>query len=233
MLDVEFYKWKKYLEHNSRQLWQEHLIINSRYNIGDSNYMERLFCCFPNRPEPLVTQIVTCYMDFGTPQENSKRCITCALHMLLSFHCPLREMSLLLLGGSLLFADKTVRSYAAELWIEGITAGRIDSQRLGEILARILCMDIAPLKRFTTQIYESMYKRSAFHNQRLEDLLATLLGRLPEKPVTGLKQLLELYLELLNINRSKVTDKDFLQRLQAWTKNSNLKKVATSIIQVS
>lgn len=142
-------------------------------------------------------------------------------------------MSLLLLGGSLLFADKTVRSYAAELWIEGITAGRIDSQRLGEILARILCMDIAPLKRFTTQIYESMYKRSAFHNQRLEDLLATLLGRLPEKPVTGLKQLLELYLELLNINRSKVTDKDFLQRLQAWTKNSNLKKVATSIIQVS
>jgi len=233
LLDVEFYKWKKYLEHNSRQLWQEYLIINSRYNIGDSNYMERLFCCFPNRPEPLVTQIVTCYMDFGTPQENSKRCITCALHMLLSFHCPLREMSLLLLGGSLLFADKTVRSYAAELWIEGITAGRIDNQRLGEILARILCMDIAPLKRFTTQIYESMYKRSAFHNQRLEDLLATLLGRLPEKPVTGLKQLLELYLELLNINRSKVTDKDFLQRLQAWTKNSNLKKVATSIIQVS
>jgi hypothetical protein len=233
LLDVEFYKWKKYLEHNSHQLWQEHLIINSRYNIGDSNYMERLFCCFPNRPEPLVTQIVTCYMDFGTPQEDSKRCITCALHMLLSFHCPLREMSLLLLGGSLLFADKTVRSYAAELWIEGITAGRIDNQRLGEILARILCMDIAPLKRFTTQIYESMYKRSAFHNQRLEDLLATLLGRLPEKPVTGLKQLLELYLELLNINRSKVTDKDFLQRLQAWTKNSNLKKVATSIIQVS
>ena len=41
--------------------------------------------------------------------------------MLLSFHCPLREMSLLLLGGGLLFVDKTVRSYAAELWAVSYT----------------------------------------------------------------------------------------------------------------
>ena len=101
--------------------------------------MEPLLCCFPNRPEPLIAQIITCYMSFGTPQEDSKRSIAHALRMLLSFHCPLREMSLLLLGGSLLFADKTVRSYAAELWVEGLTAGRINNRRVGEILAR-LCL---------------------------------------------------------------------------------------------
>jgi hypothetical protein len=52
---------------------------------------------------------------------------------------------------------------------------------------------------------------------------------LPDKPVTGLKQLLELYLELLTINHSKVTDKQLLQRLQEWGTNSNLKKVTTSL----
>ena len=44
-----------------------------------------------------------------------------------------------------------------------------------------------------------------------------------------LKQLLELYLELLTINHSKVTDEQILQRLQEWGTNSNLKKVTTSL----
>ena len=229
LLQLEFYKWHEYAERNSHQLWQEHLIINSNYNLGDSQYMEPLLCCFPNRPEPLIAQIITCYMSFGTPQEDSKRSIAHALRMLLSFHCPLREMSLLLLGGSLLFADKTVRSYAAELWVEGLTAGRINNRRVGEILARLVCMELAPLKRFTTQVYESMYKRSTFHNRQLEELLTALICGLPDKPVTGLKQLLELHLELLTNNHSKVTDEQLRQRLQEWTTSSNLKKVITTL----
>ena len=228
-LQLEFYKWHEYAERNSHQLWQEHLIINSKYNMDDSRYMEPLLCCFPNRPEPLIAQIITCYMSFGTPQEDSKRSIAHALRMLLSFHCPLREMSLLLLGGSLLFADKTVRSYAAELWVEGLTAGRINNRRVGEILARLVCMELAPLKRFTTQVYESMYKRSNFHNRQLEELLTVFICGLPDKPVTGLKQLLELHLELLSNNHSKVTDEQLRQRLQEWTASSNLKKVITTL----
>lgn len=228
-LQLEFYKWHEYAERNSHQLWQEHLIINSKYNMDDSRYMEPLLCCFPNRPEPLIAQIITCYMSFGTPQEDSKRSIAHALRMLLSFHCPLREMSLLLLGGSLLFADKTVRSYAAELWVEGLTAGRINNRRVGEILARLVCMELAPLKRFTTQVYESMYKRSNFHNRQLEELLTVFICGLPDKPVTGLKQLLELHLELLTNNHSKVTDEQLRQHLQEWTASSNLKKVTTSL----
>ena len=229
LLQLEFYKWHEYAKRNSHQLWQEHLIINSKYNMDDSRYMEPLLCCFPNRPEPLIAQIITCYMSFGTPQEDSKRSIAHALRMLLSFHCPLREMSLLLLGGSLLFADKTVRSYAAELWVEGLTAGRINNRRVGEILARLVCMELAPLKRFTTQVYESMYKRSNFHNRQLEELLTVFICGLPDKPVTGLKQLLELHLELLTNNHSKVTDEQLRQRLQEWTASSNLKKVITSL----
>lgn len=232
LLDLDFQKWKVYLEQNSHQLWQEHLIINSRYVMDDSTYMERLFCCFPNRPEPLVAQIICCYMNFDTPQEDNKRTIACALRMLLSFHCPLREMSLLLLAGSLLFVDKTVRSYAAELWVEGIRAGRINNHRLGEILARIITMNIAPLKRFTTEVYESMYKRSTFHNRQLEELLTVMISGLPDVPVTGQKQLLELYLELLHVNGSQVTDETVRQRLEVWKKNSNLKKVTTALSNI-
>lgn len=229
LFDLDFQKWKVYLEQNSHQLWQEHLIINSRYVMDDSTYMERLFCCFPNRPEPLVAQIICCYLNFDTPQEDNKRTIACALRMLLSFHCPLREMSLLLLAGSLLFVDKTARSYAAELWVEGIRAGRINNRRLGEIFARIIPMNIAPLKRFTTEVYESMYKRSSFHNRKLEELLTVMIVGLPDTPVTGQKQLLELYLELLHVNGSRITDETVCQRLEVWKKNGNLKKVTTAL----
>ena len=229
LLQLDFYKWHEYAEHNSHQLWQEHLIINSRYNIGDSDYMERLFSFFPNQPEPLVAQIINCYMDFGSPQEESKRSVANALRMLLSFHCPLREMSLLLLGGGLLFTDKTVRSYAAELWVEGIANNRIDNHRLGEIVARIINMGIVPLKRFTTEVYESIYKRSTFHNQQLEELLTVLIGGLPDNPVTGQKQLLELYAEVLRMNGHCVTDEKVRKRLEMWKKNTNLKKVVTAL----
>lgn len=229
VFDLDFQKWKEYLEQNSHQLWQEHLIVDSKYNMDDSFNMERLFCCFPNRPEPLVAQIICCYMNFDTPQEDNKRTLACSLRMLLSFHCPLREMSLLLLAGSLLFVDKTVRSYAAELWVEGIRVGRINNRRLGEILARIIPMNIAPLKRFTTEVYESMYKRSTFHNRQLEELLTVMISGLPDIPVTGQKQLLELYLELLHINGSRITDETVRQRLEVWKKNSNLKKVVTAL----
>lgn len=229
LLQLDFHKWHKYIEQNSHQLWQEHLIINSKYNMDDSRYMESLMCCYPNRPEPLIAQIISCYMAFGAPQEDSKRTLACALRMLLSFHCPLKEVSLLLLSGSLLFVDKTVRSYAAELWVEGLSTKRINNHRIGEILAQLIGMELAPLKRFTTQVYESMYKRSTFHNRQLEKLLTVFICGLPDKPVTGLKQLLELYLELLTINRSKVTNEQLLQRLQEWATNSNLKKVTTSL----
>ena len=108
-------------------------------------------------------------------------------------------------------------------------AGKRFRREVGEILARLINMELAPLKRFTTQVYESMYKRSAFHNRQLEELLTVFISGLPDKPVTGLKQLLELYLELLTINRSKVTNEQLLQRLQEWATNSNLKKVTTSL----
>ena len=142
-------------------------------------------------------------------------------------------MSLLLLAGSLLFGDKTVRSYAAELWVEGITTKRIDNRRIGEILARLICMNLAPIKRFTTQVYESMYKRSDFHNRQLEELIEVFICGLPDNPVTGQKQLLELYMELLRTNGSRITNERIRERLEVWRSNVNLKKLVASLSEIA
>ena len=184
---------------------------------------------FPQPPGTIDSPNYHLLHDFrhsaGRQQTHPRLCLAHAV----VFPLPAQRDEFAPTSGSLLFVETTVRSYAAELWVEGISTGRINNHRVGEILARLIQMELAPLKRFTTQVYESMYKRSTFHNQQLEALLTEFIGGLPDKPVTGLKQLLELYLELLTINHSKVTDEQILQRLQEWGTNSNLKKVTTSL----
>lgn len=118
----------------------------------------------------------------STGRQQTYPCL-CLAHVVV-FPLPAQRNESTLLSGSLLFVDKTVRSYAAELWVEGLSTGRINNHRVGEILARLINMELAPLKRFTTQVYESMYKRSAFHNRQLEELLTVFISGLPDKPVT-------------------------------------------------
>ena len=91
-------------------------------------------------------------------------------------------------------------------------------------------MELAPFKNASPhKCTKACTNEALFHNRQLEELLTVFISGLPDKPVTGLKQLLELYLELLTINRSKVTNEQLLQRLQEWATNSNLKKVTTSL----
>ena len=65
--------------------------------------------------------------------------------------------------------------------------------------------------------------------QQLEELLTVLIGGLPDNPVTGQKQLLELYAEVLRMNGHCVTDDKVRERLGMWKKNANLKKVVTAL----
>ena len=50
--------------------------------------MEPLLCCYPNRPEPLIAQIISHYMAFGSPQEDSKRTLACAFAHVVVFPLP-------------------------------------------------------------------------------------------------------------------------------------------------
>lgn len=48
----------------------------------------------------------------------------------------------------------------------------------------------------------------------MEELIDVLICGLPDNPVTGQKQLLELYLELLRMNSSRVTNERIRERLE-------------------
>ena len=139
------------------------------------------------------------------------------------------EVSYLLEATCMLAADKTSRSYAAEIWIERVGQDRIDSGRIGSILGSHQHTGWGPLKRLTDLIQQQMINVSPLHNRELEKLIVAMLTGLPEKPVKDLKKLLEIYAELLSINHSKAEDEHVLHLLDVWKGIPNLKKVVANI----
>ena len=71
------------------------------------------------------------------------------------------EVSYLLEATCMLVADKTSRSYAAEIWIERVGQGSIDSGRIGSILGSHQHTGWGPLKRLTDLIQQQMIKRQS------------------------------------------------------------------------
>ena len=129
-----------------------------------------------------------------------------------------------MLGG-----DKTVRTFAAQIWIEGVKAGSINSELIGEILGKHQRVAFAPMKRLTDLLLDTLFRVSPDHNQALESLLAGLLIQLPGKPVTGLKKLLEIYLEVVSVNQSSINNPKLLDRLNGWSTFSALKKIVEAL----
>ena len=67
----------------------------------------------------------------------------------------------------------------------------------------------------------------------MEELIDVLICGLPDNPVTGQKQLLELYLEPLRMNSSRVTNERIQERLEVWRSNSNLKEPVASLSEIA
>lgn len=184
----------------------------------------------PNTPEPVLAGCIRTAMY--NPRLNEVREIMITQATMESLH-QLRhtwhEISYLTEATCMLVADKTSRSYAAEIWIDRVSKGCIDSRRIGEILGSHQRTGWGPMKRLTDLIQQQMINVSPLHNRELETLLTSLLAQLPEKPVKELKKLLEIYAELLSINGSKVDDEHVLELLDTWKQTTSLKKVLASI----
>ena len=67
----------------------------------------------------------------------------------------------------------------------------------------------------------------------MEELIDVLICGLPDNPVTGQKQLLELYLEPLRMNSSRVTNERIQERLEVWRSNVNLKEPVASLSEIA
>lgn len=99
------------------------------------NDLPRLAWLTPNMPEPLLVWCIR--SAIYDPMLNEVREIGItkatieALHQLRhTWH----EASYILEASCMLVADKTSRSYAAEIWIDRVSKGCIDSKRIGKIL---------------------------------------------------------------------------------------------------
>ena len=126
-------------------------------------------------------------------------------------------------------SDKTVRAYAAELWINGVTQNTINSQQIGDIIGRHQAIELTPFKRFTDLLQTNLFQVSKPHNQALQNLLNACLARLSDKPANGLKKLLEIYTEVLAANKPAVIPAEVLGKLNVWGKVEALGKTVGKV----
>lgn len=196
-------------------------------NIND---IQRLIYTIPNHPDVFLALIMQSAMSHsGTDEVQEKETVLKTIETLYSLPVPLGKMGYLFIATCMLNANKTSRTFAAELWIDRVSKGSIDSRQIGHILGMHQRFEWAPMNRLTTLILNSMMRISQLHNRELEILLSECISLMPEKPVKELKKLLEIYYEILNLNQSFIKDHKINSLLNVWKQNANLKKIAVAL----
>jgi hypothetical protein len=187
----------------------------------------------PLQPDILIAHIINKgfrYTDFWS--ENDKKLITYTLETLLTLDYRQGTMSNLFIASCMISSDKTIRTYAAELWIKGVNETRIDSEAIGTIIGKHEQIELAPLKRFTDLVISNMFQISKKHNRALESLLACCIEQMSDIPISGCKKLLEIYAEVLSVNKSTIINEPVITRLNTWESTETLKRVIQKIKNV-
>jgi len=200
--------------------------LKFEYISAEHNDIKRLLYLMPQQPDLLLAHIISKgfhYVDFMG--ENDKKLVIYTLETLLTLNYRYGTMSNLFLATCMISSDKTVRTYAAELWIKGVTDGQLDSDAIGRIIGKHERIELAPLKRFTDLVISNMFQISKKHNSALEMLLTSCIGQMSDTPINGCKKLLEIYAEVLAVNKSKITSEDIIARLNIWEPTESVKKV--------
>lgn len=220
-------------------------IYNSKDNGGKTLYSEfaysiyrsrglwpgdvtRLICSAPYNHDVYIAHVLWGIKSFSTLDSMLRFGLISSLDCLLQLRLPLSPADYLLLALSFFAPDKTVKDYAASVWSENILTGILDTSVLGAEMAKVAFSGWLPLKRFTGLIETNMINISTTHNKALEELIVSFLAGLDTKPLTNLKKMLEIYSELLSLNRSKAAT-DRIPQLNTWEKENNLKKVIKQI----
>ena len=205
------------------------------YITAEHNDIKRLLSINPADRELLLAHIVNkCLKDPDFSGENDKRLIIYTLETLLAFAAPHRDIAHLLIATCMISNDKTVRTYAAELWIQGVTLNTINSKTIGKIIGTHERIELAPLKRFTDLVLASMYQISAKHNEQLAEMLSACILNMDE-PINNTKRLLDVYAEVLAVNKkSEKPDYELVAKLTDWRKLTEaLNKSILKIYQLS
>jgi len=108
----------------------------------------------------------------------------------------------------------------------------VNSELLGEIIGKHEAIEFAPLKRLTDLLVSNMFRISDLHNEALEAMLTSLLSQLSPKPITNLKKLLEIYLEVLSVNGSVVLSDKVLHQFSVWKATPGLAPLIASFTRL-
>jgi hypothetical protein len=90
-------------------------------------------------------------------------------------------------------------------------------------------IEFAPLKRFTDLATKNLLNASALHNKALEEILSAMFKELPSAPVKSLKKLLEIYIEIIRLNHSRVQDDTLKARLSHWKESTTFAKTTKAL----
>lgn len=200
--------------------------LKFEYISAEHNDIKRLLYLIPRQPDILIAHIINKglrYIDFSG--ENDKKLIIYTLETLLTLDYRHGIMSNLFIASCMISSDKTVRTYAAELWIKGVTRKNMDSDAIGKIIGKHEQIELAPLKRFTDLVITNMFQVSKKHNKELESLLSSCIEQMNDIPISGCKKLLEIYAEVLSVNKSKLFNERVVAHLTAWESAESLKRV--------
>lgn len=243
------YLWKIANEKKMDSSYTEHFVLEmtippSPWSNEDNHYAgisDRLRLCigtqdvttfiysYPATPTIPFAMIVKDRFEFAQmPDAEFRDFLTASVAALSDLKVEIHSTTSVFLACCMLCSEKTIRNYAAEIWIERTADDQINSIELGTHIGRIEKVEWAPLKRLTELIEDRMIYISPKHNQALEQLVISILSQI-ETPVNNLKKLLEIYSELLSINQSGF-DLDKIPQLNDWVKERNLTRIVKQII---
>ena len=142
---------------------------------------------------------------------------------------PINRITLLFIACCMLYYDATIRMLATELWIKSVQEQQLEPHRLGEILGALESAEYAPLKRLTDSISEAMLNLSVKHDRALFVLMNSMIVKMHDEPIKGVKKLLQLYVELLHVSNMSV-ENEVITKLELWAKTASLAPVIRKIL---
>jgi hypothetical protein len=201
------------------------LDFKTEWSSAMANDVKRFYSLVPNNPEKLLAKILNrtfCYSSF---YEEEKKCMFIKMLEQYMLH-PLSAgpMGHLFTAAGMVCSDKTARSLAGEIWIRGVYNDLIDSTDLGSCMGQFFNIEFSPLKRFTDLLDENMIRVSKKHDNQLQFLIENIMLGMSDKPIKGLKKLLEIYLEVIKRNNSKSSESLNI-KFENWNSSKSLNKI--------
>jgi hypothetical protein len=213
-------------------LLYEFLSLKADFLSIEHNDIQRFIYLFPSNPNPLLALVTAKSLaQSAFFSEVDKRMVIRTLEALVNLRPGFSDMTYLFIATCLLTNDKTARSFAAEIWIGGVSRGDVDSMYIGKIVGTHLSCGYAPMKRFTDLVSGSLLKITPAHNIAVESLLTSLIEHIQVEPPVGTKHLLEIYSEVLLLNRSALSSSQVKQKLESWGASASLKKIVQTILK--